>query len=339
MGGRQSFEQDLNCAVVSWDVPPWPRLDDSARPVITPTARRAYAVGEVVERVYCLELQADAFDGTYLETFCPIVATSDGQRARLFPFGWGLLYAPCKSGSNLAAEHCFASAPPPPGSDEGNSAVFDPSPCHWLVFRTTRAVAPGEPLCVAPLGPGPTPRADVMAAAAQSLGDEGFGLAEAAGVDEVDEVAPAVIGMAEQGEAAIVVGASPMQGVGVFAARDIEKGELLEVSPTLPVLSADFEGTALGHYTFQSDFSAEGISLLHLGFGCIYNHSDCPNVTHYKFEDQQPYVEAWIADRFIPAGHEIFHDYGVDYFKSRAMEQKSAPHERMNWRLVKRACC
>lgn len=344
MGGHQSFEQDLEHASLTWTIPPWPRGDHGSPPFTTPTARRAYAAGEVVERAYCLELQADALAGSFLDAFCPVVAASDGQRCRLFPFGWGLLYAPCASGANVTAEHRFEAAPPPPLCDGEELLPSEKSPSsrHWLIFRAARAVAPGEALRVAQLGPGPLGAADqdVMAAAAAALDDDGFCLAEGADVDEVDEESPAEIGMPEEMDSPIVVGASEMHGVGVFAARDIKKGELLEVAPTLPVKSEDVADTLLSHYTFQSDFSDDGVDLLHLGFGCIYNHSPAPNVTHFKFEDQHPYVEAWIADEDIPAGREICHDYGPNYFSGRGMEMKPTPYEGgRTWRLVRRGCC
>lgn len=345
MGGHQSSEQDLEHASLTWTVPPWRGSDFGSRALITPTARRHFAAGEVVERAYCLELHAEDLAGSFLDAFCPVVQASDGQRCRLFPFGWGLLYAPCTSGANLLAEHCFEAAPPPPpSSEEDRSPTSDdvPSPRHWLVFRAARAVLAGEPLRVAQLGPGQLVEQgrDIMAAAAATLDEQGFSIVSGADVDELDEESPAEIGMHEDGDSPVVVGASQMHGVGVFAARDIEKGELLEAAPTLPVRSSDVGDTALGHYTFQSDFSDDGLDLLHLGFGCIYNHSPTPNVTHYKFEDQHPYVEAYIANEFIPAGREICHDYGPDYFSGRGMEMKPTPYEgERKWRLVRRGCC
>merc|ERR1712118_338139 len=117
------------------------------------------------------------------------------------------------------------------------------------------------------------------------------------------------------------INASPIHGCGVFAARDIQEREIIEIVPTLPVLGEEFEDTVLRDYLYEGAFKkAEDIDGFQLGFGIIYNDSYDANVSHYWFADT-PYLQAWVADRFIPQGEEICHDYSKGYFETRDCER------------------
>lgn len=138
-------------------------------------------------------------------------------------------------------------------------------------------------------------------------------------IDMVNDPAPNVVEVIEMDEMPIALGGSPLHGIGVFATRDIYEWDVVEVVPTLPVPSAVVEQTILIHYTFNPYFLCSGVDLLHLGYGAMYNHSKASNVIHLPFEDT-PYLQVWIADKFVPKGHELLLDYGDEYWKTRHLE-------------------
>jgi SET domain-containing protein len=113
---------------------------------------------------------------------------------------------------------------------------------------------------------------------------------------------------------AIRVGEGP-HGRGVFAARAIEKGETIELCPTLEVHEGD-AGGLLCDYVFGSANDDHHV-VLPLGFGMLYNHSHKPN-TEYVQEDEQ--TIAFLATRDIPAGEECVIDYGPEWWDTRGLE-------------------
>ena len=64
-------------------------------------------------------------------------------------------------------------------------------------------------------------------------------------------------------------------GRGVFATRRYAKGDVVELCPTITLDEDDVTGVLLD-YVFKS--LKQGVRLLVLGFGSLYNHSDDPNV-------------------------------------------------------------
>lgn len=130
---------------------------------------------------------------------------------------------------------------------------------------------------------------------------------------------PERVQLLEETLAPVAVSSSPIHGLGVFATRDIAKGEVIELAPSLP-LEGDgkIDAGILDSYTFDQ---SRCIDMLQLGYAAIYNHSDAPNVSHVKFR-ACPYLEAWTADVDIEEGQELFHDYGQDYFDSRGMRKR-----------------
>ncbi|CAK0816234.1 unnamed protein product [Prorocentrum cordatum] len=93
------------------------------------------------------------------------------------------------------------------------------------------------------------------------------------------------------------LGASRLHGAGVFAARDIAAGEVVEMVPSLPVSYAEICNTPLRDYVFGSDFEPgaddawQGAVFLPLSLGGAYNHGARPNVYPQRFLDQ-PFVQA-----------------------------------------------
>ena len=104
-------------------------------------------------------------------------------------------------------------------------------------------------------------------------------------------------------------------GRGVFAAQDIASGETVELCPTLEVNGEDVSGL-LSDYVFSSN-DDEGISILLLGYGMLYNHSEDANVEHVEHGDD---AVAMVATRDIEAGDEITLNYGSDWWETRERE-------------------
>lgn len=79
----------------------------------------------------------------------------------------------------------------------------------------------------------------------------------------------------------------PKAGRGVFAVKDIKKGELIEVCPAIKISRndpANVDGGALVQYFFhygKTQTSKTAIAVV-LGHGSLYNHSYNPNATYVK---------------------------------------------------------
>ena len=102
---------------------------------------------------------------------------------------------------------------------------------------------------------------------------------------------------------------SPTQGTGVFADRKIKKGELVEQCPVIVLRNEDIpEKGYLHRYTFGAPVN--GFSLLVLGYGSLYNHSDDPNVKVHLTSD--PGIHEYVAERDIGEGEELFINYWWD---------------------------
>lgn len=102
---------------------------------------------------------------------------------------------------------------------------------------------------------------------------------------------------------------------GVFATRDIQKGEIIElvpvflfrkddVKPDSPIKDYDIEYTDGVHCAMM------------LGYGAIYNHSD-DNSADWTFKDDRTIII--IAKRAIKKGEEIFVNYGTGYWLHRGI--------------------
>lgn len=113
----------------------------------------------------------------------------------------------------------------------------------------------------------------------------------------------------------VIVKKSKLHGYGVFAGKNIKKGELIE--ECYMIVSRKGGDKALDDYYFDIN----GKNGVFLGFGSIYNHSDDPNAD-YNFNEKKKIVIIK-ADRTILKGEEICISYGEDWFSSRGLKAKN----------------
>jgi len=97
------------------------------------------------------------------------------------------------------------------------------------------------------------------------------------------------------------------KGRGVFAARDIKRGERIEAAPVI-VMPDDhvewLEKTALADYYYL--WGDSHIALV-LGYGSLYNHSTSPNVSFYP--DAVNQIMVYEARKKIRKDEELLIDY------------------------------
>lgn len=129
----------------------------------------------------------------------------------------------------------------------------------------------------------------------------------------------------------IKLGKSPVHGTGVFAFENINKDEVIEVSP---LLKLDWKmkythDRVIRDYCWMNtscqcaDCKMNGPALyIALGYGSLYNHHDSPNC-NVKLD----YKNATItisAKEDIQKGNEIFVSYGSKYFSSEYRKAKQS---------------
>jgi len=96
---------------------------------------------------------------------------------------------------------------------------------------------------------------------------------------------------------------------GVFAATAIQKGELIEACPVITISendTASIEEESLVTYMFYFGTKKER-SVIALGFGSLYNHTDTPNAGYKELEKGQA-LEFW-AIKNIKKDEEITISY------------------------------
>ena len=120
--------------------------------------------------------------------------------------------------------------------------------------------------------------------------------------------------MLPENQASLVeVKQSPLHGRGLYAATNIDSGEVVGTWPVLilsPEDTARLKDTRLYHYVFYVDETDEGAMRAAVAFGPISmcNHSTAPNAA---FEvDALTATVSLSARRSIAAGEEILIDYG-----------------------------
>lgn len=99
------------------------------------------------------------------------------------------------------------------------------------------------------------------------------------------------------------------RGRGVFAARDIPEGALIEECPVIVVPEEQVEAlgeTVLGDYYFRWGGTGDEAAIA-LGFGSLYNHSDAPNAMYVRQREARLLV--FFAVKAIAAGDEILVSY------------------------------
>lgn len=97
-------------------------------------------------------------------------------------------------------------------------------------------------------------------------------------------------------------------GKGLFATRDINKDELIEVSPVLISPKNEWKylkKTILFNYCFY--WGEKKDTAIALGYGALFNHSYTPNVT-YDNNDENLTIEFYAIDD-IKQGEELTINY------------------------------
>lgn len=84
----------------------------------------------------------------------------------------------------------------------------------------------------------------------------------------------------------IYIGVSQIEkaGRGVFAAKQIEKGEVIEICPVIEITEKEallLRKTELKNYYFLWGSDLKKVAVC-FGFGSLYNHSYSPNATYNK---------------------------------------------------------
>jgi SET domain-containing protein len=110
----------------------------------------------------------------------------------------------------------------------------------------------------------------------------------------------------------VYVADAGVKGRGVFASRDIKKGELIERAPVVLVPLEQnklIDQTRLYNYYYAWAPEDEGIAIA-LGYGSIYNHSYTPNAYFDRRFDKG--VVDFYAVKDIAVGEEIMTNYNGD---------------------------
>ncbi|ANE46091.1 lysine methyltransferase [Paenibacillus swuensis] len=97
---------------------------------------------------------------------------------------------------------------------------------------------------------------------------------------------------------------------GVFATRNIAKGELIHEAPVVPYPNEEhefIEKTMLADYVFEYGMNHTAILL---GYGSLFNHSYKPNATYEINFDQHTFDFYAYTD--IQSGDEILINYNGD---------------------------
>ena len=102
----------------------------------------------------------------------------------------------------------------------------------------------------------------------------------------------------------------PPMGRGVFASRQIEKGEIIEICPIIRI-NTPFEDLSVEVRNYCFDWSElaqeSGVKALALGYGSLYNHANPSNAT-YRAEAKGDLL-VFTAARRIDAEEQITINY------------------------------
>jgi SET domain-containing protein len=113
----------------------------------------------------------------------------------------------------------------------------------------------------------------------------------------------------------LYIKASPLGGNGVYAARNIKKGEILEYSPYIEDHTENFTGTVRDYIFLKPN----GKAIVAFGYSSMYNHADVPSA-NWEVKDNGIQIT---ANKDINKDDEIFISYGSSYWKTRKLEKKA----------------
>jgi len=106
---------------------------------------------------------------------------------------------------------------------------------------------------------------------------------------------------------------------GLFATKDYNKGDTIEVCPTLIMTKDDIPTDNIIHeHLFKG--SIKGNHLLSLGYCSIMNHSKDKQNCTWKISNDDRYI-TMVAISDIKKGDELYSNYGDDYWESRDYKQ------------------
>eukprot|EP00667_Euglena_gracilis_P021873 EG_transcript_24134 len=110
----------------------------------------------------------------------------------------------------------------------------------------------------------------------------------------------------------IRLGPSPIGGRGVFAARDFQAGEVVEVCPTVAIPPVP-PSNPLNDYVFVAHDGVHDAVVL--GYGFMYNSSHDPNVA---LERRPGGLFRYVALQPVSAGEELLINYGLHWWNDPA---------------------
>ena len=129
----------------------------------------------------------------------------------------------------------------------------------------------------------------------------------------------------------IELGDSELHGFGVFAKKDIKKGEIVEYCPVIRYKSVFPLPSVLDAYAFDDVFNEKDTSGMQFGLGSIYNSSHhASGVDVFPIYDDDTKLYQWIAVRDIPKDKEILTWYGNDF----TIESIGEDETLQEWALV-----
>jgi hypothetical protein len=106
---------------------------------------------------------------------------------------------------------------------------------------------------------------------------------------------------------------------GLFATKDYNEGDTIEVCPTLIMVKDDIPADNIIHeHLFKG--SKKGNHLLSLGYCSIINHSKDKQNCTWQISHDDRYITA-VAITDIKKGDELYSNYGNDYWESRDYKQ------------------
>ena len=111
----------------------------------------------------------------------------------------------------------------------------------------------------------------------------------------------------------LTIGTSPKRGRGVFAAKNIKKGTVIEISPVIVLTEKErktLEKTLLFHYVFEWGKDSKQCCMA-LGYVPVYNHSYQSNC-EYEMDFENEIIKIKTI-RLIKEKEELFINYNGDW--------------------------